>query len=235
MLEFAQFKLTRLVLELRFDAAYLLWDRAGAIFTRLALMWPGTKLAEANPAQQVLKGENIHLVTSLQSVRLILFRPTTIMQRAAAIEQTVKVWVEQLELQEFTRVGTRCLFNRSYESEEAANGASVEAALVATPRSPIFGFRTPVSATETVVVWKDQDLVTRLAIKPEHKRLQFSDVEDFPEEKIDRTLHSVLIDFDHATAGKVDATKFRTQDWLKGVQHIIHRDMPRYLNRGQND
>lgn len=228
-MEISDFKIRQVVFEIRYDDAYILWDRAGSIAEEITKLWPGAKITEGAPNKQSLKSDDATIVTGIRSSHVAVVGPNSILQFAAQIEETVNVWVRSLNLTKFSRVGTRIMYARAYDSIESASKAIVNLGLVRTPAAPIFNHKNELHQTDIRLLWQDDVSQTQVIIKPEHYDLEIPGLPDNPAEKQTKTADVMLLDIDRATRGTVELSKFRVSDWLEGVRHLVSRDANRIL------
>lgn len=224
-MELNDLKIRQLIFEVRYNDAFLLWDCAGQITKELTKVWPGTVLEEVAPNQQALKSDSVSVITGINSSRVMLVQPSTIVQYADQISETLKVWAKFLEITEFSRVGTRVIYSRAYDSEESANRAIVELGIVNYPAAPFFNHKEPPFAAEVRLLWRDDISQTQILIKAERHQLEIAGLPDNLLEREVRVSDHVLLDIDRATRGVVDITKFRVAEWLSGVRHLVSRDI----------
>lgn len=227
-MELSDLKIRQVVFEIRYDEAFSLWDRAGAINRELVKIWPGIRLSEApEPNQVSLKNKDVSIRTGLKTSYVALQQPNNITQNSEQIEATLRLWVKELELSEFSRVGTRVIFTKFYESPASANNAAMSMGLVTYPAPPFFNHKNLPMSAEVSLVWEDGSSQTRIAIKTEHQQLEVDGLPDVQNENIKQTADLLVVDIDRATVGKVGIAKFRATDWIDGVRHLIARDMKR--------
>ena len=228
-MELSNFKIRQLVFEVRYDDAFLLWDCAGRTNAELAKIWPGTRLDEASPNQQSIKSDKLSIVTGINSSRVVLICPTTIVQYSDQLAETIKLWIEFLGISEFTRIGTRVIYDREYDSEESVNSAIIDLGLVNYPAAPFFNHKEKPFASDIRLLWKDEVSQTQILIKAERHQLEIGGLPSNPLQKEVRISDHLLVDVDRSTHGLVEVAKFRVSEWMNGVRHLIARDLPKLL------
>lgn len=228
-MEITDFNIRQVVFEIRYDDTYILWDRAGSIAEETAKLWPGVRIVEVAPNQQALRSDDATIVTGVNSSHVAILGPNSIVQFATQMEETVSIWAKFLNLKKFTRVGTRIMYTRPYDSQESASQAIVNLGLVRFPASPIFNHKNELHASDIRLYWQDDVSQTQVIIKSEHYELDIPGLPDKPREKQKKTADVMLLDIDRATRGVVELSKFRVGDWLEGVRHLVSRDAGRIL------
>jgi hypothetical protein len=229
-MDIAEFSLRQLIFEIRYDDAYILWDRAGDIHRRIARLWPGSQLVEGTPNQQSLQSDVASIVTGFKTAHIAARKPTSILQFSDQFSETLAIWVDALELTRFTRVGTRVVYRKSFPSVETANQAMVGLGLIRVPQSPIFNHKSGLYAADLRLVWQDEASQTQVVLRAERQEMEVKGLFDDSGMNEKKTADSVVVDLDRATIGIVELTKFRMADWLKGIQHLMSRDLNRVLN-----
>ena len=207
----------------------ILWDRAGRIHEQLAVLWPNTTITEATANQQGLQSDQVQIVTGLGKSHTVLKNPVSITKANEQLAETLKIWNAELELRTYTRVGTRVIYRKIYPTEIEANEAVVGSGLVRFPELPIFNHKQASTSCNATLFWKDDSITTQVILKSEHKNLAIRD-SDFPDLEKPHDLYYVTLDVDRGTRAPVDMEQFRLEDWLKGVQHVIARDIDKVLN-----
>ncbi|HUX90721.1 MAG TPA: hypothetical protein VMV48_08535 [Gallionellaceae bacterium] len=229
-MELSEFKIRQVIFEIRYDNAFILWDRAGGISRDLTKIWPNLKLTEGTPNQQSLRSEDLSIQTSLLTSHIALIQPSNISQFSEQIEETLRIWITSLEIKKFSRIGTRVIYAKTFESEDLAQKAVMNLGLVKYPEAPFFNHKIPPRSSEVKLLWQDDSSQTQIIVKSEHQEVEVGGLSDNPRDKHKKTADVMLIDIDRATRGDVELSKFRVVDWLEGVQHLIARDVKRILN-----
>jgi hypothetical protein len=227
-----EFTIRQVVFEIRFEEAYEVWDRAGQINREFSELWPKIQLSEAEPNKQILKSDEVQLHTGLRSCNIALLFPKTIAPNPAnerRVSETFRVWRNALGFSKLTRVGTRVIMAKSFSSGNDAEQAIMSLGLTKTPKPPIFNHDTDPAWVDVRLHWQDEATSTQVRVHPEHHETEIKDPAGDPAKREKRTTYSVVIDMDRATRGSTDTGKFDVVQWLKGVQHLVNRDLTRLI------
>ncbi len=227
-MDFSDFYLRRLIFEIRYDQAFVLWDRAGGIARRLTTLWPGLKLAEGVPNHQVLKGQNVDISTGLGASHCILFRPQSFIEHVEQMNKTLAIWVEELEIEKFARIGTRAIYSKDAKSEDEAGAMIAGLALLNIPQS-VLRHQTPAHAALVRLNWRDDAVTTQVLIQAEKQTMELDAAREVPGWDEKREVFRINFDVDRATRGDTERSKFRLSDWLEGVRQTIARDANKLL------
>jgi hypothetical protein len=226
------FKIHTTIIQIQYSEAFILWDRAGQISSRLAKIWPGLTLADGQPNQQTLQTRGVQIQTGLKQSTITLRGEKSLdAQRTHQIKETSEVWRDMLELTELTRVSARTAYARKFKTLRDANEALIDLKIVNWPTERVFdqpmdGER---NGVEVQLRFEDKTSFSVLRLKAEELRLEMDMDPDFFEEPIKESRYRMVIDFDRGLLGAVDATKFRMDDWLKGYVHVLRRDIDKVI------
>lgn len=227
------FKLVSTIIQIQYSDAYLIWDRAGFISKKLCAVWPDLKSTDARPNQQTLVGKDFNLQTGLNSSTITFTGIHTLDQlKTKRIKETFNVWAENLELTEFSRVSMKVTYAKEYDSLQEANSFIFGLNLVRWPKTKVFdqSEQSELNGLDVSYRFEDESSFTVLRLKAEKVNYEVSldpQITENPEIRV--TKIRALIDFDRGLLGKVIVDKFRTDDWLKGYQHILRRDLEKIL------
>ena len=77
-LDLAQFDIEKVSFEVRYENAYLLWDRAGLIWSQARTKWPAIIMKHAEPNDTTFSLDNRYeLVVRLDSAFVVAHRPAS--------------------------------------------------------------------------------------------------------------------------------------------------------------
>jgi hypothetical protein len=235
MLTANDLSLRRCTFEMRYDPTYLLWDRAGNLWTQVLTAYPEAKpFGEVRPNMaQFTNGDNLfsadlgkaYVIADKKNVERNAF-----VQTAATFADIV---MNVLEINETTRLSFRAQFERRTKDAKEA----IE--LLTQVLSP--NLESPISLTDLRIErldetrqWKSKaaDLTVRLRTEEQH--LQVSPNFGLPEE-ISRVLHFddhrhyVIADIDYAVTARASRGKLNFAEWIRQGWTIVHDGLPKLL------
>lgn len=223
------FKLHTAIFQLRYIEAYELWDRAGAISRAMCAIWPDLKLSEGKPQRQILEGNGVHLQTEIAQSTVTLKGDKSLEQhKVKQLIATFDVWRKELALKELKRISTRTIFVKDFSSTKEANAELRSLGLVRWPSSKVFDqpLESDLNGFEIRYRFEDKSSFSFLSFRVEQVKYDVElDPDFFDETEMHRSKYRMIIDFDRGLLGVVDAEKFRVDDWIKGHQHILRRDI----------
>lgn len=230
------FKLSNVTIQIHYTEAFELWDRSGAISRRLCSIWQGLTLSEsAQPNQQVLTGNNIKVQTGFKDSVVILAGEKSLAPiNIQRIKDTFEVWREELELKELRQVSMRVLYTKNFPSIKEANDELFALKLAKWPDTKVFDqpMESELNSLEILYRFHDQESFSNLKIKAEQVTYQVNlDPAYFTDEEseIKKINNRIVIDFDRGLLGTVAFEKFRIDEWIKGYQHVLRRDIDKVI------
>lgn len=229
-----KFNLATTVFQINFKESFLLWDRAGAIASDMSKIWPDLKVAEGMPDRQTLRGKNALIQTTMVNGILTLKGEDALSEQSVlATKKLYEIWREQLDLSVVERISTRTIYHRDYGSLGDANRAIFARNLAKLPEGKVFDQPTdsPLNGVELRYRFEDDKsfAFVRLAVESFKYEVELDPAFVEAPHMIKKEKHRVVIDFDRGMLGGVDSQKFRVDEWFKGYQHIINRDLEKVL------
>lgn len=226
-------KLHALIVQVGYAQAFELWDRAGAIARQASRIWPGLELNTANPQEQTLRGDGLQIQTTMDKATITLHRPESLdARKVQQLADMFDIWRKELELLELSRVSTRAIYARDYASIAEANAALFALNLVRRPTERVFDQPQDAELNTVDVQYRFEDSKSFAFLRIRSERIEYKvelDPDFVSETEIRSNKSRLLIDFDRALLGTVIAAKLRMDDWLKGFQHVLRRDLEKVV------
>lgn len=227
------FKLRSAILQIQYADAFFIWDRAGGISRSLIKIWPSIKVTEGQPQQQTLTGEGVNIQTGISKSTISLSGEHALGQlNVQKICDTFEVWHKVLELDELNRVSTRVVYSKDFATMKDANAELFSLNLVRWPNTKVFDqpLESDLNGLEVQYRFEDNNSFSALRLKTEQLKYEVDlDPSWFDEPKISKTKNSIIIDFDRGLLGSVSAGTFRMDEWIKGYQHVLRRDIEKVI------
>jgi len=232
------FRRTQVILEVRFDEAYLLWDRAGAIWSVIARQFKAIKHTGVAPNQATFFGDDrFAMAVALDRASITDHRPQGSLDRtfdvfAAFIENVAG----GLNLPAFTRVGNRYLHAIDCKSMEDARRKAQAMFPSAAPQKKLFTLDASSIAPALKIEGDDGELGCTAQVYPNEQKIDFTpppDVAAMGVEKTQKTLYQLVFDIDFYTKKSVKVESFEPKAWLMGWQKTISRDADAFLSLGE--
>lgn len=148
------------------------------------------------------------------------------------IKETFDAWRNGLDLNEFTRVSTRTTYAKDFDSMGKANNFIFDFKLAQWPTSKVFDQpeKSELNGLDIAYRFEDENSFSVLRVRAEQLKYEVDLNTEFVEtSEIRGTKIRAIIDFDRGLLGKVSTEKFRVEDWIKGYQHILRRDIDKII------
>jgi hypothetical protein len=236
-LSFSELKIDQLTIEYRYPNAYYLWDNAGHIWSEVAAVFgPLTtqNIAPNNVTQHAMNRFSLHV--GLDKSFLIDHQPARSFDESCELHVLFfEAVTSLLKIRDISRIGTRILYVKEYETLAKAADVMKEFRLASVPTEKLFG----VSAEQVRPVYhlevSDENLgynfkllsrseTTKFEPPPEVSRLEAKEV----------VTNGVLLDIDLYTKKMVRVDSLDLQEHLSKWRRGIHRDMDKLLRLGQS-
>jgi hypothetical protein len=225
------FKLHTMTVQVSYANCYELWDKAGAIARRLAAVWPGADLDKGTPNEQILRTPTASIQTAFLASTVTLQKPKLDGGTLAQLAQTFDVWRSELALEKLTRVSCRSRYVKDFSTPKAANEFVIGMGLAPWPEGRIFD--QPVggkgNSLEIAFRFEDEASFAVVRVGAEHLLVEMKSHPDIENEPVKKEKHRAFIDFDRGLLAEIDARALRLDEWLKGYQHLLRRDLEKVL------
>lgn len=227
------FKLHNLVFQVQYENAYALWDGAGAIAQKLSDIWPNLALHEGQPNQQTLTGDGVQIQSGLNTSTVTISNSKALdAHHAQLLMKTFEVWQSELMLTKLKRLSTRIVFEKNFPTIGEANAFFLGREIVKWPTSKVFdqSLDAGQNGIDLQFRFEDEKSFSVLRVRAEKLKMDVNlDPYFFEEAKLSKEKNRSVIDFDRGLLGSVDATTVRVDEWLKGVHHILRRDLEKVI------
>jgi hypothetical protein len=232
----AEFQLSRLFFEARFDQAYTFWDNAGAIAQRIMRLRPGLHNVKAQPSEIEFRSETNSLRCGMGSVHVGAKKLATV----ADVEEQGKLAAEflaavneTLRVTQYLRVGCRLVFVRTFQTADEASRFFQGTGLLQLPHSLKEHLADADRITEPSVSFRMENgqigALFRLQVTSQTVELlpDFDLADEVP--PFEKLFHRFVMDADHYTVGPLAAGKLDPAEWIKASFRAITRDGQRLL------
>jgi hypothetical protein len=106
--------------ELRFDHAFLLWDKAGLVWSEMIAFNHSLKLQGVQPNVQTFETDSLRLSLDLQALRVSARGEDAIEEVTGTAEKLLAVASETINLDSFKRAGFRTIRTKEFDSAAEA-------------------------------------------------------------------------------------------------------------------
>lgn len=227
------FQLSHLVCEVRFDGAYLLFDRTGGIWHSLKQQYPTLTLVSASPNSSTFRFDTYTLVVELELARIFVNKPPVDL---SAFQEHCDFFfnlvIESLDIRTFTRIGLRPIYSMSLTDPDLAQ-KHIRGLHVDTANAARFGIKDP--PVEVLMRWESDTVgcFIRFVAQPGRSvTLTPTMLRESPDGRPDSGA-AVLIDIDYYTLAVVDRAQWRASEWIEQSMHLTKREVRKILSDWQ--
>lgn len=232
MMDLNDFVLERSIFQFRYSPSYLLWDNAGVLWNDAQIKWPKLKIKRGEPNVTAFTLDNKYdIAVAPESASVVCHFPSSdladFIDKAAYF---VGATTARLVIHEYSRVGLRLLYRRTYADKESATSGLLESKLLNLSEGPHFGIKGFFSFPEFAIRWEGESVGVALRLRAEGRKIDFDPPMEAPElQPIHEEKFGLLYDIDYFTNGTLTVGQFRTQDWIKNALHLVRRDSRKFL------
>ena len=225
------FKLFQTTFEIRYDEAYLLWDKSGEIWSNVSREWPNLKIHKAEPNNTTLSVDNFQLSATIDKSNIIDLKPSSSLSEfTTRTDKFIKIISNTLKIREYSRLGFRLIYVKKYTDKESAAKALLDLKLFKYPTSKCFNIDGKLLQPRYGYNYEDDSSSVRIAIEARETKV---DVDSHPgiEElsPLHLVKHELVYDIDYSTVGKVYIGQLDVKEWISQVYHLIKRDSNKIL------
>jgi hypothetical protein len=234
MITFAQFKPNQLSIEIRHDAAFLLWDKAGTLGQYIKQLYSDVEIMESSPGKIVIDAESRYRIT-LAIDRMSVIDHVPPMQIDSDIEKTEKLfkfYTDRLEIKKLNRVGTRVIYSIKTETQNDAAQLVLDGSRFNFAEEKLFSVEPGPVRPGITFVSEDSSLGYRFSLSTQDREVSFNPPLNAPELKAQTAKTAYLqLDIDLYTAAPIDLQAFNLLGWLERARRAINRDSDKILKK----
>jgi hypothetical protein len=225
-LSFSDLSLGHSVCEVRYEMAFLIFDRTGAVCIACKEKFPEMKLTQASPSVTSFSVEKYSYWLGQAQSRVALGRPRLDLREFG---QNAKFFFEivfrELEVTVFTRLGLRQIYYRTFKDADGAIDCIKKLKLQYGSTEDHFGIKG--HAQEAVFRWESEEHGTMLHFASSASSLvvataDIRQIEEGFEEKYKSTL---VIDVDYYTKAPVLRSRWDAEEWIMQGSQVIKRGL----------
>jgi hypothetical protein len=233
MIELDEFKLQRAVLEIRYDPAFLLWDRAGSIGNELHQLFPNLAVKGAAPNQQTLKlDEGTQVGIEFEKGSLTTFFPPNNLQEFR--ENCGKVFpviIDSLARPSLTRIGFRIFYEKLFPTKREASEFVLQYLPSFRRSGKHFNIEGAVFEPRATIRWEGETIGSLVTLQAIEAKLEL----DMPLEwggleAINARKAYAQLDVDMYAHSSTSTSKFNAPAVVENWYKLIRRDIGSFLN-----
>jgi hypothetical protein len=230
----ADFQLSRITVEVRYPAAYQLWDNAGAIWQQVSQHWPDIKVSETSPNnQKFMHKKEFYCETQLEKSFLIQYEPKSdlsdVIENADFFLQRVN---KNLGLTHYSRIGARFIYYMKCKDRDEASRKIIETGVIKFPIGKHFNIEGVNIDPEYAIRLENKEekngIYARIKAVSEKTKIDAGiNIREFETVELER--HGIYYDLDYYISIPTNISSLRIKEWLGQAHQIIKRDSKNFL------
>ena len=230
-MELSEFRLEQAIIECRYPSAFRFWDHAGSLWEPVLRKWPEFAPSKVEPAKtEFVKEDRLFLVASTEMAAVRSMLPNRDLKEFLGLAQMFMPVVNtHLALTDYTRIGTRFIFWKSFPDIKSASAAFVETGLLSIPGERFFGLDNQQHAPDYSVRFSDgkYGATVRLSAEAEKVELPGSPIWGIEPKEYART--GIIFDVDYYTLQPVAVDSMRFDEYIDQIARMVRRDSPAFI------
>jgi hypothetical protein len=228
-IEISQFKLQKLVLEIRYDQAFLLWDRAGSIGAGLRSRFPAIKAKIIQPNQQQFSiDKNLDGGVGLDRAFLqSTFPPHDLEQLKAASELYFSMVLDALKISNLSRIGVLSVYEKRFESRQLAADFILTCQPQLRREGKFFNVEgAKLLDPELFLRWEGDSMGCSVKLYSIEQRIDVEvpdELDDIKPIKASRNL--ALLEIDYYAHASTSVSKFNSSAIMENWVRVVRRDI----------
>lgn len=233
-LDLSSFKKNSISFDFRYEPAYYLWDRAGAVWSNLKEYWPNLQSLDAQPNLASFRaGKEFAFEVAIDKAHITAFglKHSDIME---PFENFLHVVRKTLEIKSYTRLGYRVIYERKCNNKEDSTQLFKDLGIVNFPKGQLFNITGSVYNPELSYRWEDEKIGLRVVLKSTVQKVKFDAPQNIDElQSIDIENDLLVVDLDYYTKATTTPGQIKLSDWIKQIVHYINRDSKYFLGQAE--
>lgn len=231
----SSFNRAQVTTELRFDEAFHLWDRAGAIWLAMGHHFKTLKNTAAAPNQTTFVGDNrFGLSVAINQAIITDHKPSGGAQSTTDMtSKFANTLIQYLEIPVLKRVGTRFIYRLACESAEDARSKMKEALPIKAKGMTFFNIAPERFSPHLKLDVSDGELAYTVQFHANERTYDFEpppEVADLALDRLHKTINEVVLDIDFHIVKPIPTESFDFSVWSGGWHKSISKDADALLD-----
>jgi hypothetical protein len=231
-LDISHFQLNSLNFEVRYDPAFLLWDKAGSLAEAIRKEHPNLKPNEASPGKISFEiDKKFQVAFELEKLNVSAFQPNiSIDDFVALCHRVIALAVNTLQVTLFLRIGLRPIYRHEYRNRDEAAAALIGTGIMEVPEGRHFGIEGRPVLPHYAIRWEGDKLAIQVNFRVQERKVTLQlPLGETAVPNIEKDIIELIYDFDYFTVGSVEVGQFRALDWIPNAMRVIRRDSSVFL------
>lgn len=231
MTAFSSFYKRQLTVELRYEPAYLIWDRAGTMWSEIARSFKNFKHTQVSPNLVVFQGDDrFDIAVGLERLAITDLEPHSTEKTAGLCDDIADLVTQFLNIGVLNRVGMRAQHAIKAETLDDAKRMVREFDLIAVPSVSLFSIEPKNVAPVYKIEVDDGEMGYIAQLYAEERKLEFTPKANMKMDPIHQSVCELVLDIDCFTKKSVRLESFNLGKWMSSWQKAINADMNKFLN-----
>jgi len=226
------FKLYRGVCEVRYEDAYLIFDRTGIVFQRVRESFTNVEVMNASPNGSTFNSAEGRFGLEVAQSRFTADKPDHSLEGFSThCKKYFDIVTDCFEIQVFKRIGLRTFARKDFESVELAETALSSIGLLNVEVKQRFGAAD--KPNEIIIRWEGKDIGALFRLKAETGRIDLvlPPELEMPEAEIHKRITGLVIDVDFYTIKPVEKAQWDPISWIPQSIRTVRREVNAILSR----
>ncbi len=217
------FSLIRAACELRYENAYLIYDRTGQIANALGKRFESFEVVTATPNQSAFRSTEGSLTLELAKAFITSDRPQP-ETFAASCKKFFSVITDFLEVQVLTRIGFRQTYSSPRKDQRSAVEALNEIPVVG--RIPTIG-RSPEPLAEITLRWEGENTGTTVRLLSQSGKMNLILPPEFTDDdrELKKEFSGLMLDVDYYTVAPVEVAQWDAVAWIPDAARSMRKQL----------
>lgn len=231
-LELPDFVLQRATLEVRYEPAYLIWDKSGSIWHQVKQRWPELINKSANPNQTSFSLPKKYDLTVEHDKTFLISHRQKIERTLEDIKFYIDLVRKTLDIKSYSRIGARFFYEKKFNTEEEAINSFINANVINIPTGRQLNIEGKVSQPQYVLKLENEDIGVRVSLQVANKKIEFNPPNEITEiEQIKIESNLILFDIDYYTKTNTNTGQVDISYWFNQAYHLVKRDSNSFLGQ----
>jgi hypothetical protein len=227
--DISDFKLQRLVVEIRYEPAFLLWDKAGSIGVELRNRFPATKVRIVQPNQQQFSLDK-KFAAGVQFDRTFLqgvYPAHNLEDIRTTSEAFFPIVIGALKISDLSRIGLLGVYEKRFESRELASEFVLKCQPSLRRGGKFFNVDgAKILDPEFFLRWEGDTMGCSIKLHSLEQRIEVevpAELDDI--QPIDTKRNVALLEIDYYAHSSTPISKFNAPAIIENWVRIIRRDL----------
>ena len=222
-------------MELRYDEAFVLWDRTGALWEAVRRQFKALKHTNVSPNQSTFIGDGrFGLSVALDRAIITDHKPSGGAKSTTEVmAKFADIVIQELQVPVLKRVGTRFIHRARCKDADDARAKLRQALPIQIGGATFFNIKTDQFSPHLKIDVSDGELGYTVQFHVNKRNYEFEvppEMADLEFDQVKKTIDELVFDIDFFTAQPIPTESFDGAVWLSGWHKAIAKDADRLFD-----